>query len=103
MSAPERIWIEHGDECPYFYEEDELHEVGSAVIEYLRSDIAASQLAEARAERDLARNDLRIGMANFDSLEAERDRLAADNARLEVENATLRMHAEARAILAGKE
>lgn len=49
VDAPERIWIEHGDECPYFYEKDELHEVGSAVTEYVRySDYAAleAKLAE---------------------------------------------------------
>lgn len=62
-----------------------------------------AELVEARgeierwAEQALKEEDCRKGW------QAERDSLAADNARLEVENATLRMHAEARAILTGKE
>jgi hypothetical protein len=72
--------------------------------------IARRELAEARAGRDEARNDLRIGMANFDSLEAERDRLAADNARLREaitdalgRHQVTHIHAALRAALAGKE
>lgn len=36
--TPERIWIEQ-DDCPYFYEESELAEVGSPVTEYIRADL----------------------------------------------------------------
>ena len=73
-------------------------------------DRAEAQLAEARAERDRWEKHATTGdgvlgrtLEKLRAAEAERDRLAADNARLEAENATLRMHAEARAILAGKE
>jgi hypothetical protein len=37
--SPQRIWIEAGDDCPYFYEESELAEVGSPVTEYIRADL----------------------------------------------------------------
>lgn len=36
--SPQRIWIEQ-DECPYFYEESELADVGSPVTEYIRADL----------------------------------------------------------------
>lgn len=40
MGEPhQRIWIEAGDECPYFYEESELTEAGSPVTEYIRADL----------------------------------------------------------------
>ncbi|NKE75364.1 hypothetical protein [Ochrobactrum sp. MC-1LL] len=38
VDAPEKIWIEQ-DECPYFYEESELADVGSPVTEYIRADL----------------------------------------------------------------
>lgn len=46
--APERIWIEQ-DNCPYFYHEDELSEVGSPVTGYVREDIFAAKDAELAA------------------------------------------------------
>lgn len=45
--APDRIWIEDGDDCPYFYPESELPEVEAPVIEYVRADLAAAQTAAA--------------------------------------------------------
>jgi len=48
VDAPEKIWIEH-DDCPYFYEESELTEVGSPVTEYVRADLYAK--LEAVVER----------------------------------------------------
>lgn len=77
--APERIWIEHGEECPYFYEKDELHEVGSAVTEYVRySDYAAleAKLAEKEAEKERLKED-----ATSWSMEASRYAKALDKAR----------------------
>lgn len=50
VDAPEKIWIEQ-DDCPYFYEESELTEVGSPVTEYVRADLCSAleaQLAEAK-------------------------------------------------------
>lgn len=44
--APERIWIEAGDDCPYFYEGNELHEAGSPVTEYVRADLVEALKAE---------------------------------------------------------
>lgn len=60
VDAPERIWIEH-DDCPYFYEESELPEVGSPVTEYVRADLYAALEAKL-AER--------AGGANEDALRA---------------------------------
>jgi len=51
VESPQRIWIEADDECPYFYEAHELHDVEQDVIEYVRADLYAAleaQLAEAR-------------------------------------------------------
>lgn len=44
--SPERIWIEAGDDCPYFYGEDELHEAGSPVTGYIRADLVDAKDAE---------------------------------------------------------
>lgn len=52
--APEKIWIEADDECPYFYEAHELHDVEQDVIEYVRADKLEELAAEnerLRAER----------------------------------------------------
>lgn len=52
VDAPEKIWIEQ-DDCPYFYEESELTEVGSPVTEYVRADRIEAlerENAELRAE-----------------------------------------------------
>lgn len=49
--APERIWIEADDECPYFYEAHELHDVEQDVIEYVRADLYAALEAQLAAER----------------------------------------------------
>ena len=38
--APERIWIERGDECPYFYPESELANAAPPLVEYRRADLA---------------------------------------------------------------
>jgi hypothetical protein len=38
--APERIWIERGDECPYFYVESELADAAPPLVEYRRADLA---------------------------------------------------------------
>lgn len=51
IEAPERIWIEANDECPYFYEAHELHDVEEDVIEYVRAD-KLEELAAALAERN---------------------------------------------------
>ena len=39
--APERIWIEDDECCPYHYVESELAEAGGPLIEYIRADLAA--------------------------------------------------------------
>ena len=39
--APDRIWIEEDDGCPYFYDASELAEAGGPLIEYIRADLAA--------------------------------------------------------------
>lgn len=46
---PERIWIEQ-DECPYFYVESELAEVGSPVTEYIRADLCHRPEPEVRRQ-----------------------------------------------------
>lgn len=59
VGAPERIWIEADDECPYFYEAHELHDVEQDVIEYVRADLYAAleaQLAETQ-EKLIEAND----------------------------------------------
>jgi len=38
--APDRIWIEEDDGCPYFYDASELAEAGGPLIEYIRADLA---------------------------------------------------------------
>lgn len=38
--APERIWIEDDECCPYYYDESELAEAGGPLIEYIRADLA---------------------------------------------------------------
>lgn len=48
VDAPEKIWIEQ-DDCPYFYEESELTEVGSPVTEYVRADLYAALEAQIAA------------------------------------------------------
>ena len=52
--SPQRIWIEAGDDCPYFYEESELTEAGSPVTEYIRADLAILSALEPSAARELA-------------------------------------------------
>src|SRR5690606_32610268 len=46
VESPKRIWIEADDECPYFYEAHELHDVEQDVIEYVRADLYAALEAE---------------------------------------------------------
>lgn len=61
VDVPERIWIEHGEDCPYFYEESELTEVGSPVTEYVRADLYAAleaKLAALSAENERLREAL---------------------------------------------
>jgi len=73
MSAPERIWVyRNGNSQTYLTAPSKFHNV-----EFVRADIAASQLAEARAEAErwaaqaLKEEECRIAW------QAERDRLAA--------------------------
>lgn len=40
QDAPDRIWIEEDDGCPYFYDASELAEAGGPLIEYIRADLA---------------------------------------------------------------
>lgn len=44
VESPERIWIESGGECPYFYHEEELSDVDSPVTEYVRADKLRSEI-----------------------------------------------------------
>lgn len=69
VESPQRIWIEADDECPYFYEEDELHEVGQAVIEYTRSDL----VAELEADNERLRKVLSNLLAPFADDECRKD------------------------------
>lgn len=58
VESPQRIWIEANDECPYFYEAHELHDVEEDVIEYVRADLYVAleaQLAETTKELSLVR------------------------------------------------
>jgi len=41
QDAPDRIWIEEDDGCPYFYDASELAEAGGPLIEYIRADLTA--------------------------------------------------------------
>lgn len=51
--APERIWIEAVDGCPYFYEEYyELIDVDSPVTGYIRADLAEAMEAENQRLRE---------------------------------------------------
>lgn len=65
VDAPEKIWIEQ-DECPYFYEESELTEVGSPVTEYTRSDL----VAELEAENEWLKQTLKTANEQVDEAEA---------------------------------
>lgn len=59
VKSPQRIWIEADEECPYFYEAHELHDVEQDVIEYVRADLYAAleaQLAETQ-EKLIEAND----------------------------------------------
>lgn len=49
-AAPERIWIEDDEDCPYFYHDSELSEVACQVIEYVRADLADAKVAELEAQ-----------------------------------------------------
>lgn len=98
FDAPEKIWIEH-DDCPYFYEESELTEVGSPVTEYTRSDLvaeleaenewlkhaleAANKRAEAEAAREAMREDRDSQQRVCIAVMTERDALRARVAELE--------------------
>lgn len=42
QDAPDRIWIEEDDGCPYFYDASELAEAGGPLIEYIRADLAST-------------------------------------------------------------
>lgn len=65
VDAPEKIWIEQ-DDCPYFYEESELVEVGSPVTEYTRSDLAT----ELEAENERLKHALEAEKKRADEAEA---------------------------------
>lgn len=69
IEAPERIWIEE-DSVPYYYQEDELHDAGSPVTEYIRADLVA-------AERDAALSALKPFIVHY---EPWMERLADDDA-----------------------
>src|SRR5690606_29313448 len=70
IDAPEKIWIED-DDCPYFYEESELTEVGSPVTEYTRSDL----VAELEAENEWLNHALEAEQKRADDAEALAERL----------------------------
>ncbi len=70
IDAPEKIWIED-DDCPYFYEESELTEVGSPVTEYTRSDL----VAELEAENEWLKHALEAEKKRADEAEALAERL----------------------------
>lgn len=39
MTGPERIWIEDGEGCPYFYHESELADASGPLVGYIRVDL----------------------------------------------------------------
>lgn len=39
MTGPERIWIEDGEGCPYFYHESELDDASRPIVGYIRADL----------------------------------------------------------------
>jgi hypothetical protein len=57
VDAPEKIWIEQND-CPYFYEESELTEVGSPVTEYVRADLCSALEAQLVASTGAVKHEL---------------------------------------------
>jgi hypothetical protein len=77
MSAPERIWAYETPDGDTGWLSDPTHGQATGSTEFVRADIAASQLAEARAEAErwaaqaLKEEECRIAW------QAERDRLAA--------------------------
>lgn len=82
VDAPDRIWS-IGAESPYRINCTILDHAGEpGCTEYIRADIAASQLAGARAEAETMRQKAISNAKERNAAEAERDRLAADNARL---------------------
>ena len=54
IEAPKRIWIEE-DSTPYYYQEDELHDAGSPVTEYIRADLVAAERERLKAENERLR------------------------------------------------
>jgi len=65
MGEPhQRIWIEAGDECPYFYEESELADVGSPVTEYIRADLCHCPALEPSAAREQALHEAARNLIN---------------------------------------
>ena len=48
VESPERIWIESGGGCPYFYPGEELSDVSPPITEYVRAD----KLEELAAENE---------------------------------------------------
>ncbi|MBC2887234.1 hypothetical protein H7Q97_17785 [Ochrobactrum sp. CM-21-5] len=87
--TPERIWIEQ-DDCPYFYEESELAEVGSHVTEYIRADLC-HRPAPAATDTGLVRYDLSIfgngivemGGGAYVRADQAKELLAAERAKTE--------------------
>lgn len=63
--APEKIWIEADDECPYFYEAHELHDVEQDVIEYVRADIYAALEAQLAARTGAVKAAWLIGRRSY--------------------------------------
>lgn len=78
VDAPDRIWS-IGAESPYRINCSTLDHSGEpGCTEYLRADIAASQLAEAKRQFELADKSDMSARDLLNDVEAERDRLAAE-------------------------
>jgi len=94
MSAPERIWAYETPDGDTGWLSDPTPGQATGSTEYVRADVAASQLAEAQAEAErwaaqaLKEEECRI------TWQAERDRLAAELARKDADIARLTLAVE---------
>lgn len=58
MTGPEMIWIEDGEDCPYFYHESELDDVSGPIVGYIRADLHDEMVEALRDALEDAEYDL---------------------------------------------
>ena len=83
--TPERVWIQPGGGCLYFYEEDELHDAGRPVTGYIRADLYDALTKERDGwigNAQYSRHQFLEQEVRAEIAEAEVERLRTENQRL---------------------